>query len=824
MSNSRTNITIIPTVKAIRGEYLLIDLQETYKGDLISWMKRSPNDASYRSFEIIDNRFLKLSQEKASDYYDQGELIEEIKGKWEFDVEQILDPAKPEDVQTIVRGVIIFTDDITGSEGYEPGEPVTDLLASHLADETDPHKTVRDDLNSSNVFTWSIDKIITWVTANFPKVADTLRNLTNVLSSDYTYSNFTRKVDSFAALEALTNVKLGDRVDTVSWHVGLNVGGNSFTCVDDEGGSLVGNGGTIASCSLEGAVWRAKINGEYLDAVIFGICNSNPLGVTYNSDKLNAANLYIHNSSEYKGIEINEDLIVNKTINFQKINYKSKNTIYSEDINVSDDVLVFGIAGEVAYENAFILGASAKRSSFSGAAISGAAVKVINITRSTIVIGKTENTYRGFEIYAEHGCNHNKITIDSHKNHKEFIKLNPILTTSGNINENIWYGGDFKQQSSKFTTPTYFSLGTSNHEYAISNNIFIKPSLEATVVDGTILIDFINAKNNKFIGVRNEIGAMTNQQVVFGGISIQDQPLNNEVEFYKKQNIKIVRNNVKDTSIVKYYAELEITESLQKITAQDIYYHSEFVSEATNDYHRSVKGRVTSLIATTINSIDSDTPIRLVKNKGSFSTYDTTLTIGNYINVGQQNITLRIKIKSSGGARLMLKPFDENGDLMLDGISTSHSGTWETHWFQTTVSLAGTNYVDILLNGDVKVVFVGVASNPYGGEIEEFDIIGKNISLYYANLKSKFLSAIEPKLGWFDEGDVYYDELDLTKGWSCTTSGDFSGVPNLPVFEEFNIMKKGVSQADSTATDVTGLVADFNTLLQNRRDANQQIT
>ncbi len=124
MSYGTSKIPNIRTVKAIRGESLTIDLGKVFDGELRSWMKKDPNATTYRSFNILDNRYLQLTQERASDYYDnEGQLLEAVAGRWYFDVEQILDPSKPEEVKTIYRGTIKFSNDITGSVGVEINDP-----------------------------------------------------------------------------------------------------------------------------------------------------------------------------------------------------------------------------------------------------------------------------------------------------------------------------------------------------------------------------------------------------------------------------------------------------------------------------------------------------------------------------------------------------------------------------------------------------------------------------------------------------------------------------------------------------------------------------
>ena len=116
------------TIKAIRGESLKIDLGVSYNGTLTAWMKTDPNSPTYRSFEILDNRYLVLSKDKASDYLDgSGNVIEAIKGKWYFDVDLVEVGSTQADVKTVIRGTILFSNDITNSGGVERLDPITGL-------------------------------------------------------------------------------------------------------------------------------------------------------------------------------------------------------------------------------------------------------------------------------------------------------------------------------------------------------------------------------------------------------------------------------------------------------------------------------------------------------------------------------------------------------------------------------------------------------------------------------------------------------------------------------------------------------------------------
>jgi len=123
MSQRHNQIRNIREIKAIRGEKLIIDLGKAFDGTLTSWIKKEPNSESYREFEILDNRYLILPKEKTQDYYNNTTtpptLIESIKGRWYFDVEQIPENGVEDDSKTIYTGTIYFENDITNSGGIE---------------------------------------------------------------------------------------------------------------------------------------------------------------------------------------------------------------------------------------------------------------------------------------------------------------------------------------------------------------------------------------------------------------------------------------------------------------------------------------------------------------------------------------------------------------------------------------------------------------------------------------------------------------------------------------------------------------------------------
>lgn len=119
MNHRVGTIRNLRTIKSLRGDPLTIDLGINIDGDLRAWMKKDPNDSSYREFEILENRYLVLSKDKTSDYYFENTLIEEISGKWYFDVELLSEGDAESKRKTIYTGTILFINDITGSNGVE---------------------------------------------------------------------------------------------------------------------------------------------------------------------------------------------------------------------------------------------------------------------------------------------------------------------------------------------------------------------------------------------------------------------------------------------------------------------------------------------------------------------------------------------------------------------------------------------------------------------------------------------------------------------------------------------------------------------------------
>lgn len=113
-----SKIREIKPVKALRGDPLSIDLGTTFTGTVTAWMKKNPNDNTYREFTIVGGRYLTMTSAETSDFYSGETLVESVEGKWYYDVEWLstIDGAVS---KTIYTGSILFYNDITNSSGVQ---------------------------------------------------------------------------------------------------------------------------------------------------------------------------------------------------------------------------------------------------------------------------------------------------------------------------------------------------------------------------------------------------------------------------------------------------------------------------------------------------------------------------------------------------------------------------------------------------------------------------------------------------------------------------------------------------------------------------------
>lgn len=100
----------LKTVIGYRNTELKIDLGKEFLGVIAAKMKRNPDGIDFREFEIVDNRYLVLSEEQTKDIEETENVqASSILGRWYFDVKQVLD-----EVPTVIyTGTIFFKGNIT---------------------------------------------------------------------------------------------------------------------------------------------------------------------------------------------------------------------------------------------------------------------------------------------------------------------------------------------------------------------------------------------------------------------------------------------------------------------------------------------------------------------------------------------------------------------------------------------------------------------------------------------------------------------------------------------------------------------------------------
>lgn len=99
----------LQTVNAMRDEELIIDLGMEFEGELTASLSRDrKTNQGQKEFEIIDNRYLKLTRDKANDEIIESETVS-ILGRWYFDVRQTTDTSS----KFVYTGTIYFRGNIT---------------------------------------------------------------------------------------------------------------------------------------------------------------------------------------------------------------------------------------------------------------------------------------------------------------------------------------------------------------------------------------------------------------------------------------------------------------------------------------------------------------------------------------------------------------------------------------------------------------------------------------------------------------------------------------------------------------------------------------
>lgn len=103
------------TIRGLRGNGLKIDLGKTFDGTLVASMRKDSDNNTIRNFTIDSNRYLSLSESETMDYItDDNFTIENISGKWKFDVKQTVNSI----TKVIYTGTIYFENNVTGLTKY----------------------------------------------------------------------------------------------------------------------------------------------------------------------------------------------------------------------------------------------------------------------------------------------------------------------------------------------------------------------------------------------------------------------------------------------------------------------------------------------------------------------------------------------------------------------------------------------------------------------------------------------------------------------------------------------------------------------------------
>jgi hypothetical protein len=100
------------TIRGLRGNGLKIDLGKTFDGTLVASMRKDSDNNTIRNFTIDSNRYLLLSEsETLDDVTNYNTTVENISGKWKFDVKQTVGI----ETKAIYTGTIYFENGVTGA-------------------------------------------------------------------------------------------------------------------------------------------------------------------------------------------------------------------------------------------------------------------------------------------------------------------------------------------------------------------------------------------------------------------------------------------------------------------------------------------------------------------------------------------------------------------------------------------------------------------------------------------------------------------------------------------------------------------------------------
>jgi len=167
-------------------------------------------------------------------------------------------------------------------------------------------------------------------------IDDNSRNIVNSYSGDFVRKTTTRVVSSIASLRLITNVALGDVVDTISYYGDNNGGGNRFTLVSLTSGGYTDNGGTVIVDDA-GRVWEA-VESDVVRFSDFGVKLGDDTAMNINNIAISKLIQYVKDSA-VAGLFVKKIIIdygniyLSEGIDLSELNYsidiEGSNDLYS---------------------------------------------------------------------------------------------------------------------------------------------------------------------------------------------------------------------------------------------------------------------------------------------------------------------------------------------------------------------------------------------------------------------------------------------------------------------------------------------------------------
>ncbi|UIR54793.1 hypothetical protein LZQ00_10945 [Sphingobacterium sp. SRCM116780] len=465
-------------------------------------------------------------------------------------------------------------------------------------------------------------------------------------------------------------------------------------------------------------------------------------------------------------------------------------------------------------------------------------VLVHNLIESTeVFIDKIQGFTRGVVFLATaKGVVYNNITFGSIINCRESIILTNV--NNGWTNENNFFGGRIQQTSTNHVdkSRTGIIITSKDNMRYNNNNKFWKPSIELqSYIDITtipILIEYGNF--NSFYEMRSEF----NDQGTYGDVSIvtkNDSDENFVIVGFAPHNS--LTHSVKSEG--NFGGALGHSLGFLQYSFQDYYpvFSNDNIVENCSEYSVTNTYISNGLFFFTSAGTSSNNVSGVKLNSNSIN-INSTRGIGIYIDTRQSKRFLLSTILSSdspvtSGFRFYIKCYDTTGLLIEGGENKMVKGTgtlsvvynpatksWNTgvnnSFFAFTLDRS-VAYIDVIVMGGTGTG----GANLQGLSIGSFE--------YYAPKLNKFptkglKSTIKPTLTIYNEGTFVKNNMSNTPiGW-LFNNGSWQDVNPVADFSTFGLVKQSKSIENiiindipnanfSSASDVGGLLADFNSLI-----------